>query len=251
MNNEEEIKNLKEENTRLKEMNSIKSDLVSISAHQIRTALSALKWIIKMFLDGDLGKLNNEQEGLLRKASDGNDRAINVVNELLLANKTENVTEKKYMHEDIDMVELIDGSIFDFSGEAIMKGMELIFLKPEGQNTKIKADREKTRVVFQNLLENAIKYGNPHSKVFITIKNTEEGFMEISVKDSGIEISEDGKQKIFTKFYRAPEAQKKEVIGSGIGLFTVKKIVEDHGGKIWFESNNNTTTFFFTLPTNK
>jgi signal transduction histidine kinase len=246
--NEEEIKKIQEENQRLKEMNSIKSDLVSISAHQIRTSLSALKWIIKMFLDGDLGKLNNEQESLLSKASDGNDRAINVVNELLLANKTENVIEKKYVFEELNMVEIIDGSIFDFSGEAIMKGMELIFLKPTETIEKPQADKEKIRVVFQNILENAIKYGNPHGKIFITLKKNENNFIEVSVKDPGIEISEDGKQKIFQKFYRAPEAQKKEVIGSGIGLFTSKKIIEDHGGEIWFESSNNTTTFFFTLP---
>ncbi|MES2023104.1 MAG: HAMP domain-containing sensor histidine kinase [Patescibacteria group bacterium] len=246
---ENEIKNLQEENDKLKQSLSVKSDIVSISAHQIRTSLSALKWIIKMFLDGDLGKATPEQENLMRKAYEGNDRAIGIVNELLLANKTENTTEKKYVFESVDMAEIIEHSIFDFSGEAYNKGIEIIFLKPEEKMPALRADKEKIRVVFQNILENAIKYSNDHGKVFITIRKDGDGFMEISVKDTGIGISEDGKKKLFEKFYRDPEAQKKEIIGSGIGLFTIKKIVEDHGGKIWFESEKEAgTTFFFKIP---
>ncbi len=245
----EEIEKLKQENKKLAELCAVKSDIVSISAHQIRTSLSALKWIIKMFLDGDLGKATPEQENLMRKAYEGNDRAIGIVNELLLANKTENTTEKKYVFESVDMVEIVEHSIFDFSGEAYAKGIEIIFLKPEEKLPALKADKEKLRVVFQNILENAIKYSNDHGKVFITIRKDGEGFVEVSVKDTGVGVSEDGKKKIFEKFYRDPEAQKKEVVGSGIGLFTIKKIVEDHGGKIWFESEKEKgTTFFFTIP---
>ena len=243
-----EIKKLREENEKLVKLLSVKADMVSISAHQIRTSLSALKWIIKMFLNGDLGKLNTEQENLLQKAYDGNDRAISIVSELLLVNKTENVTEKKYNFEKIDIAELIDISIFDFTGEASAKEIEIIFLTPEKKLLPVRGDKEKLRVVFQNLLENAIKYSNNHGKIFITLQE-KENFVEISVKDTGIGISEDGKKKIFEKFYRDPEAQKKEVIGSGIGLFTIKKIVEDQGGKIWFESSKKEgTTFFFTVP---
>jgi len=248
MNKDEEIKKLQEENEKLVKLCSVKADMVSISAHQIRTSLSALKWIIKMFLDGDLGKLNTEQKNLLKKAFDGNDRAIGIVNELLLANKTENVVEKKYNFEKIDITELIDISIFDFTGEASAKNIEIIFLTPDKKKSSVKIDKEKIRVVFQNILENAIKYSNNNGKVFITLKE-ENNFVEVSIKDTGIGISEDGKKKIFEKFYRDPEAQKKEVIGSGIGLFTTKKIVEDHSGKIWFESSpEEGTTFFFTVP---
>ncbi|MFZ2072440.1 MAG: HAMP domain-containing sensor histidine kinase [Minisyncoccia bacterium] len=248
MNKDEEIKKLQEENEKLLKLSSVKADMVSISAHQIRTSLSALKWIIKMFLNGDLGKLNVEQENLLKKAYEGNDRAISIVSELLLANKTENVTEKNYNFEELDVIELIDNSIFDFSGEASAKGIEILFLKPEEKLLQIRADKEKIRVVMQNLLENAIKYSNNHDKVFITLRK-ENDFIEISVKDNGIGISEEGKKKIFEKFYRDPQAQKKEVIGSGIGLFISKKIVEDHGGKIWFESSEKEgTSFLFTVP---
>jgi len=243
-----EIEKLKEENEKLKKLSSVKTDLVSVSAHQVRTSLSALKWIIKMFLDGDLGKLSIEQENLLKKAFEGNDRAINVISELLLVNKTEDIQEKKYEFSKLNIAEMIEACIFDFSGEAHIQGIEIIFLKEKEEDPIVWADKDKIRVVFQNLLENAIKYSHSHGKIFISLKE-KDNEIEISIKDTGIGISEEGKKKIFDKFYRDPGAQKKEAIGSGIGLFTSKQMVEKNGGKIWFESlENDGTTFFFTIP---
>jgi signal transduction histidine kinase len=236
----------------LRKLYSVKSDLVSISAHQIRTSLSGQKWIMKMFLDGDLGKLTTEQESLLRKAYDSNDRAISVVSELLLANKNEKIIEKEYVFTKVDLMELIDSAIFDFSGEAHNHGIEVILLKPEeAKSIAVNADKEKLRIVLQNLVENAIKYSNMHGKIFISVIKKDD-MAQVSVKDTGVGISEEGKQKIFQKFYRDPEAEKKEITGSGIGLFTTKTIVEKHGGKIWFDSREKEgTTFFFTIPIHK
>ena len=240
---------LNEENQKLKKSISMRSEMVSIAAHQIRTSLAALKWIIKMFLDGDLGKLTAEQETLLRKGFDGNERAIDLISELLLINKSEDVVEKPYVFEKINLIEVIESTIFDFSGESFVRGIEIIFLKPNTSIPDIRADKEKTRVVFQNLLENAIKYSHYHGKIFISIRITGDATVEVSVKDSGIGISEDSKKKIFEKFFRTDGAQKKEAMGSGIGLFTTKKIVEAHTGKVWFDSTEGSgTTFFFTMP---
>ena len=226
--------------------------MVSIGAHQIRTSLAALKWIIKMFLDGDLGKLTAEQENLLRKGYDGNERAINLVSEILLINKSEEISEKEYVFEKINIVEIIESTIFDFSGETHARGIEIIFLKPSDTLPEVTADKEKIRVVFQNLLENAIKYSNYHGKIFVSMRINEDNMLEVSVKDSGIGISNESKDKIFQKFYRTDTAQKKEAMGSGIGLFTTKKIVETHKGKVWFESTEgHGTTFFFALPIEK
>lgn len=239
---------LTEENEKLKKLNSIKTDIVSVSVHQIRTSLSAMKWIVKMFLDGDLGKLTAEQENLMRKAYEGNERAISVASELLLINKTEDVLEKPVTLVNVDLVELIDSTLFDFSGESHARGIEVIFLKPETKIHHVSGDKERIRVALQNLVENSIKYSEIHGKIFITLTE-HNGFMQVSIKDTGIGISEEGKSKIFDKFYRDPEAQKKEAVGSGIGLYTTKKIIEAGGGKIWFESNQHEgTTFYFTVP---
>lgn len=251
MSEHKDTKAIEEENKRLQELHSVKADIISISAHQIRTSISAIKWIIKMFLDGDLGKLTQEQENLLKKAYESNERAITIVSELLLVNKTENVTEKELTMEVLDLPALIDGAIFNFSGEAFARGIELIFVRPETKLPSVMGDKEKISVVFQNLLENAIKYSNMHGKVFVTLKERD-GYLCFSIKDTGVVISEEGKEKIFEKFYRDPDAKKKEAVGSGIGLYTIKKIIERHKGQIWFESSKEEgTTFFFTIPISK
>ncbi|HTE48710.1 MAG TPA: HAMP domain-containing sensor histidine kinase [Candidatus Paceibacterota bacterium] len=225
-----------------------KTDVISISAHQIRTSLSAMKWISEMFLGGDLGKMTVEQENLLRKAHENNERAIMVVSELLLMNKTEDIIEKQYIFSPLDMVALVEDSIFNFSGEAFARGIEVIFLKPGKEFPKAKVDKEKLLIVLHNLMDNAIKYSNAHGKIFIVLKE-ENGFIQFSIKDTGVVVSEEGKKRLFEKFYRDREAMRKELVGSGIGLYTIRKIVERHGGEIWFESGQNMgTTFFFTIP---
>ena len=83
---QKEINNLKKENEKLKKISSAKSDLISISAHELRTSLSALKWILKMFIDKDLGEITLEQEAFIERALVSNNRMIELVNKLLIFN---------------------------------------------------------------------------------------------------------------------------------------------------------------------
>lgn len=245
-----ELEKLQKEVESLKNSNAVKSDLISISAHQLRTSLSALKWIFKMFLDKDLGVLAPEQEGFLKKASESNDRMIALVNDMLTLSHTEE-TALAFKLAPTDLVKLFEQTLFEFSGESHKKQIELVFLKPEHHTRNVNCDPEMIRVVFQNLTENAIKYSEAGDKVVISIKETD-STIDISVHDNGIGISAEEQKNIFGKFFRAENAKKKDVIGSGLGLFTVKKIVERHNGKIWFESTKDSgTTFFVSLPINK
>lgn len=246
---EEELKKLKAENERLKKTNGIKSDLISISAHQLRTSLSALKWILKMFLDEDLGKMTNEQNSFIMKAYNSNERMTVLVNDLLTLSHTEDAIIS-YSFKKIDLLYLIEQTLFDFSGETTKKELELIFLKPEVAIPSVNCDEEMIRVVLQNLIENAIKYNNPKGKIFVSLKQEEDNAM-VSIRDTGIGISPEDEGNIFKKFFRASNAKEKDTIGSGLGLFTVKNIIEHHKGKIWFDSNQTEgTTFFFSLPIN-
>lgn len=245
-----ELENLQKEVESLKNANAVKSDLISISAHQLRTSLSALKWILKMFLDKDVGTLSSEQESLIQKASESNDRMIALVNDMLTLSHTEE-TALSFKLAPTDLVKLFEQTLFEFSGESHKKQIELVFLKPDTHSANVNCDPEMIRVVFQNLTENAIKYSNAGDKVVISIKENSDT-LEISVHDNGIGISDEEQKNIFSKFFRAENAKKKDTIGSGLGLFTVKKIVEHHNGKIWFESHKDKgTTFFVSLPINK
>ncbi len=242
----DDIEKLKKENEELKKMNAVKSDLISISAHQLRTSLSALKWILKMFIDKDLGTLTSEQESFIQKAFNSNERMIALVNDLLTLNHADDTTIA-YKLKNVDMLGLVEQTVFEFSGETSKKGITLIFLRPESPIPMIKCDEEMIRVVLQNLIENAIKYSNDKDKVIISIKESN-GELLLSVHDTGIGIEEKDKDEIFKKFFRAGNAIEKDSIGSGLGLFTTKNIVERHNGKIWFEAIGGGTTFFVTLP---
>lgn len=244
----DDIQKIKAENEELKNQNLVKSDLISISAHQLRTSLSATKWILKMFLDKDLGELKNEQENLLNKAYESTERMITLTNEMITLNHTEDKI-LSFNFKPVDITTLLEQTIFEFYGESHKKHIELIFLKPSTDIPEISADKEMIRVVLQNLVENSIKYSRENGKVVISL-SMENDHVEVSVRDSGITIKEEDKSRIFEKFFRTENAKQKESIGSGLGLYTTKKIVEHHNGKIWFESDERGTTFFVVLPVN-
>ena len=241
------IEELLKENEELKHQSAIKSDLISISAHQLRTSLSAMKWILKMFIDGDFGELTNEQKNYAGKALDSDNRMITFVNEMLSINHAED-TLAEIKVTTFDITKLIDEIIFDFSGESYKKGVQLVFLKPEQTQLNISADQEKIRVVIQNLIENAIKYSKKESRILVSVSK-KENMLEVSVHDNGIGIPKDEQANIFGKFFRAENAKKEDSVGSGLGLYTTKRIVEKHQGKIWFDSESSKgTTFYFQIP---
>jgi signal transduction histidine kinase len=130
------------------------------------------------------------------------------------------------------------------------KKLKLIFQKPKDKVPKIEIDPEKISIVFQNLLDNAIHYTKSEGMIKFSIKylkNKKEIF--VSVKDSGIGIPESQQKRVFQRFFRAVNAVKTETVGTGLGLFITKNIIEAHHGKIWFESvENKGTTFYFTIP---
>ncbi len=245
----DELEKLKKENEELKKMNDIKSDWISISTHGLRTSLSATKWILKMFLDKDFGSITSEQEGFMKKAYDSNERMLALVNDMLSVNHTQDaVMHMQYHFEEADILPLVDEVIFDFHGESFKKKVGVIFLRPPTPVALFKFDKNKVCVVLQNLIENAIKYSNAGDSVIVSVRDQEDKII-LSVKDNGIGIPPVEKEHIFEKFFRATNAKEKDDIGSGLGLYTTKSIIENHGGTIWFESEiGQGTTFFFSLP---
>lgn len=230
---------------KLVEENNFLGELISTTAHSLRTSLSATKWMLQMFLDRDFGELSIEQENMLKKTAENNERMISIVNDMIKVNKSmqyDTEAEKKY----IDMIKMIESLIFDFSAEAFKLDIQVIFIKPEN-DCVIESYPEKVRLIFSNLLENSIKYSSVNDKVFISIKDLGKSVM-FSIKDTGIGIPKNEQANMFEKFYRATNALEKEPSGSGIGLYTVKKIVLALGGSVDFESSEIGTTFNVLLP---
>lgn len=250
METKKTIEELKKENEELGRINDLKTDLISMSTHQFRTSLTAVKWVIKMFLDQEVGELSEEQLGFMKKIYRSNEQMIGITNEMLFNNKNGGM-EIKYNYTSEDIVPLIEEVIFDFIGESHERAVEIIFLKPEKPLPKVLIDKNKIRIVIQSLIENAIKYSQREDNIFISLKENEDN-LEFSIKDNGIGVMDEDRDKIFNKFFRAKNAIQKEEIGTGFGLFTTKNIVERHHGKIWFESEaGKGTTFSFTIPVAK
>jgi PAS domain S-box-containing protein len=232
--------------TREKMIERMKTEFVSISAHQLRTPLSAIKWTLKMFLDGDLGEITKEQKEFLEKTYKSNERMINLINDLLNVTRIE---EGRYLYRPVlaDIVPICQSVIDSYKDEIEKKNLKFEFKKPK-ELPKVRVDIEKISLAIQNLLENAILYNLPGGKIEISLE-LKENKVEFSIKDTGIGIAKDQQSRVFTKFFRAPNAMRMETEGSGLGLFITKNIIEAHGGKIWFESEEGKgTTFYFTLP---
>lgn len=237
---------LQKENEALKKENELKGEIISMTGHQVRTSLSAMKWVLKMFLDKDFGDLSTEQEQMLKKASEQNERVIALVSEMLTLNKASDGTIP-YVFEPVEPVHLLEKILFEFMSESYKKKVELIFLRPENTIPFMTADPNKIHIVIENIMDNAIKYSKEGDKVFISI--TPSGDMvDISIKDTGIGIPTEAQSKIFTKFFRADNAQTKDTLGSGIGLYMCKKIVEAHHGSLNFESTGHGSTFHVLIP---
>jgi PAS domain S-box-containing protein len=233
--------------TREKEIERMKTEFVSISAHQLRTPLSAIKWTLKMFLDGDLGELTKEQREFLEKTYQSNERMINLINDLLNVTRIE---EGRFLYKPVlaDIVPICQSVIDSYKDEIEKRNLKFKFKKPK-ELPKVRVDIEKISLAIQNLLENAIRYNKFGGEIEMVLKKKEKE-IEFSIKDTGIGIPKDQQNRVFTKFFRGSNAMKMETEGSGLGLFITKNIIEAHGGRIWFESEEGKgTTFYFTLPT--
>jgi len=233
--------------TREKTIERIKTEFVSLSAHQLRTPLSAIKWTLRMLLDGDLGKLTKEQSEFLEKTYKSNERMIELINDLLNVTRIE---EGRYIYQRIfcDFVEIVQSVIDSYKREIEKKNIKFEFKEPKKQLPRILIDEEKMKLVIENLLDNAIRYTFPGGKVTISTELLENE-IEFKIEDTGMGISKDEQPRVFTKFFRGANAIRMDTEGSGLGLFVTKNIVEAHGGRIWFEAEERKgSTFYFTLP---
>ena len=229
-----------------------KSKFISVTTHQLRTPLSAIKWTFNMMLSGQLGQIDEEQKKFLQKGYESIQRMITIVNNLLNVDNID-ALRSDYSFTTVQIEDMIESISFEFTAQLESKEIQFRIIKPNNPLPPISVDPTKIRMVIENLLDNAIKYTPKKGSVVVTIKddrlNSVNPNVEIEVKDSGIGIPQEEQDKIFHKFFRATNAVSLEPDGSGIGLYISKDIVKKHNGSIWFESiPSKGTSFHFTLP---
>ena len=237
-----------QQNERFSQLNKDKSEFVSTVSHQLRTPLSAIKWTLDALLkSNDAGTLTTEQRALLMKAYEYNERIINLIQDMLGIDRIESGA-LGFSFIDINIADLTDNIIEEVEAEAERRNIKLLVNKDENL-PKISVDPQKMRAVFQNLIENSLKYTRAGGTITIDFHVSGGDKMNITVADSGIGIPKDQQSNIFNRFFRAENAKALDPEGSGLGLFIVKTIITRHGGDMTFESEEgNGTTFHITLP---
>lgn len=231
----------------LRELDKLKSDFISVAAHQLRTPLSGVKWVLKLILDGDLGEITESQKGMLKRGYETNEKMIQLVNDLLNVSRIEN-GNFGYKFERNDFTKLINLLIENTVLPSKERNIEVRLENRAGQLPEFLFDPEKLLIALQNIVDNAMKYTFPGGKVTIDVNRRGE-YVEIKISDTGVGIPKQDLPKLFSKFFRATNVIHLQTDGSGLGLFIVKSIIMRHGGQIWVDSvEGKGSTFTVLVP---
>ena len=233
--------------TREVDLVKAKSDFITVAAHQLRTPLSAVNWVLQS-LNNE--KLNDDQKELVNTGLAAGANLLKIVEDLLNVAKIE---EGKfgYNFQKTNLVEFLQNLINQALPVAKEYSVKVYMETPPEPSMEAEIDAMRMSLVVANLLENAMKYNVANGEVVVSInRQADAPYLQVNISDTGMGMSKETLDKLFTKFFRGENAVEKRTDGSGLGLFMVKNVVRRHGGQIWAESElNRGTTFHFTIPT--
>ncbi len=237
---------LQEANARLTKLDEAKTEFLSITSHQLRTPLSAIKGYLSMLSDGDYGKMTKEQNDIVGVLLRNSERLIRLINIFLNISRIES-GRLKILKTKQNINNIISDIIKSLEIEATEKNIKIEFKTKSDISTS--CDSDKVTDVILNLIDNAIKYTPNGGKIVIEVKKMEK-YVLVSVTDTGRGISYEELDELFNKFRRGKDINKVDTSGVGLGLYIAKKIIEGHSGNIWAESDGygKGSTFKFTLP---
>jgi signal transduction histidine kinase len=232
--------------TREEMADRLKSELVATASHELRTPLTSMRGYVDMLMLDTFGPLNPSQRDFLRIVKNNVTRLVHLVDELLDMSRVE-AGEVRLRREEVDLVEMFYETSQSLHGQFNERNVTL-HMDLQDNLPVVLADRQRLQQILINLVGNACKYTEPGGQVDIALYNGGDK-LRVDVRDTGVGIPEDAKPHIFTPFYRAENPLRDEVGGTGLGLSITRKLVEMHGGEIWFESaEGKGSTFSFTLP---
>jgi signal transduction histidine kinase len=238
---------LEKANTRLRELDQLKSQFLSFASHQIRAPLTAIDGYASMLLEGDFGEVPPkimDQIGIIDQSSKS---LIKIVNEFLDVSRIEQ-GRMKYELTDFDAEVLAREVVAELRPNVEKKGLSFEYKANPGQYM-VRADRGKIKQVIGNIVDNSIKY-TPKGGITVSVGKSSDHIIRFSITDTGVGIAPEETSKLFSMFSRAKDASKTNVSGTGLGLYVAKQMVEAHKGRVWVESDGKGkgSTFYIEIP---
>jgi len=224
----------------------LKTEFIATASHELRTPLTSIRGYVDLLLLGTLGPLSQPQGDFLKVVKNNVARLVELIDDLLDVSEAEG-GEIRLRREPVNVAEVLyevgESLYSQFTERSISLAIDVQEKLPP-----LMADRKRLRQIAVNLVGNACKYTTTGGHVDVLLRNGGDR-LRVDVRDTGVGITESARPHIFTPFYRADNPLRDEVGGTGLGLSITKKLVELHGGEIWFEtSEGQGTTFSFTLP---
>ncbi len=214
---------------KINELNELKSNFIANISHELRTPLTHLKGYLDLFASGDLGNITKEQIKALRVMGRAYIRLEKLIDDLLMFTFSEyeevNITKSKF-----NMVALVADIIAAFKNSTPKRTIYLRIL-PEETSLWVNADQKKIAWVINHLIDNAIKFSEPNTRVTIFLQHNAE-IVKTTVSDQGIGISKDQINEIFEPFHQLDGSSTRKVGGVGLGLALSRKIIEAHNSRL-------------------
>lgn len=247
--NQQVLRQLQRTNEKLKALDETKDEFISMASHQLRTPLTSVKGYVSMVLEGDAGELNPTQKKLLEQSFASSQRMVYLIADLLNLSR---LRTGKFIIEPkpTNLADVIESEVEQLKASAAGRNLTLTYNKPKNFPT-LMIDETKIRQVIMNFSDNAIYYTPAGGKIEIQLEETAKT-VEFKVVDNGIGIPAEEQRHLFSKFFRAKNAQKARPDGTGLGLFMAKKVIVAQGGAIIFKSAlGKGSTFGFSFSKEK
>ncbi|MGZ8445688.1 MAG: HAMP domain-containing sensor histidine kinase, partial [Candidatus Binatia bacterium] len=229
--------------TRLRRFEELKNDLVATVAHEFRTPLTSLRMAVHLCTEQVAGPLTDKQAELLHAAREDCDRLQGMVDDFLDLSRIESGRVELYPLP-TKVSGLIMDAVDEYKADADAQGV-ILSAEVSLHEVSVLADHDRIRHVFSNLIGNAVRHTPKGGSITLGAEGVD-GSVRFTVADTGTGIPKEYQERIFEKFYRAPESGPR---GTGLGLYIVKEIIRAHGGEIGVESEpGKGSRFWFTLP---
>ena len=229
------------------QVDSLTREVLGNITHDLKTPLTAIKGYSQGILDGVVSDPDKFNKYITTIRNKSNDMSL-LVDELSFFAK---IYQKdiQYQWQDVEAVEYFTACVSDFSLDLEMKKISLVFRNEVNTKTKVRIDTEKMKRVVNNIIGNASKYIQRDIGLLLVRLKEDDKYVTVEIADNGIGIAKDELPKIFQRFYRTDSSRNSTTGGSGLGLSIAQKIVDDHHGRIWAESElGEGTRVFISIP---